>query len=202
MKQLWKRFARFVRRWATVPARWRQYQEILDADSKVRREFANWAIHFGYSSAVTCSLPARLRVAAQEMKRLSSAWLHRSRQRKRKRPIPGLSAAEIERLALLAEECGEVVKAVCKVLRHGYRSESPFGGPINRVALEREIGNVRAAIDVMIEVGDVRRGDIAHWRQCKRASVGQWLHHQPSRRAAPFSDSTTPLAGGSAGATR
>jgi len=44
----------------------------------------------------------------------------------------GLSPAEAERLALLAEECGEVVQAVCKVLRHGYESTNPTlcNGPI------------------------------------------------------------------------
>lgn len=32
----------------------------------------------------------------------------------------GLSPAEVERLALLAEECGEVIQTVGKILRHGY----------------------------------------------------------------------------------
>ena len=31
-----------------------------------------------------------------------------------------LTPAETERLAILAEECGEVIQAVGKILRHGY----------------------------------------------------------------------------------
>jgi hypothetical protein len=33
-----------------------------------------------------------------------------------------LTDAEAERLALLAEECGEVVQVIGKILRHGYES--------------------------------------------------------------------------------
>lgn len=49
-----------------------------------------------------------------------------------------LTPAEAERLALLAEECGEVIQAIGKILRHGYESRHPDGGPTNREALERE----------------------------------------------------------------
>jgi hypothetical protein len=41
----------------------------------------------------------------------------------------GLTPAEAERLALLAEECGEVIQAIGKVLRHGYESRHPYGEP-------------------------------------------------------------------------
>lgn len=41
----------------------------------------------------------------------------------------GLSPAEAERLAILAEECSEVVQKVCKTLRNGYESTHPDGGP-------------------------------------------------------------------------
>ena len=34
----------------------------------------------------------------------------------------GLSESEQERLSILIEECGEVVQAACKILRHGYES--------------------------------------------------------------------------------
>ena len=34
-------------------------------------------------------------------------------------PFNGLTPAEAERLALLMEECGEVVQIIGKVLRHG-----------------------------------------------------------------------------------
>jgi NTP pyrophosphatase (non-canonical NTP hydrolase) len=37
----------------------------------------------------------------------------------------GLSPAEAERLAMLAEECGEVIQVIGKILRHGYDSYHP-----------------------------------------------------------------------------
>ena len=37
----------------------------------------------------------------------------------------GLTPAEAERLAMLAEECGEVIQMVGKILRHGYDSYHP-----------------------------------------------------------------------------
>jgi NTP pyrophosphatase (non-canonical NTP hydrolase) len=57
-----------------------------------------------------------------------------------------LSPAEAERLAFLIEECGEVIQAASKVLRHGYESFDPTI-PIherltNRGALARELGDV------------------------------------------------------------
>ena len=45
-----------------------------------------------------------------------------------------LTPAEAERLAMLAEECGEVVQIVGKILRHGYDSQHPDG---NTAALDR-----------------------------------------------------------------
>ena len=92
-------------------------------------------------------------------------------------PFSGLTVAEIERLAMLSEECGEVVMAVGKILRHGYQSQSPYGGPTNRVFVEREIGDVRAVIDMMIDAGDIRPGDIAVYRQNKARKMYEWMHH-------------------------
>ncbi len=57
-----------------------------------------------------------------------------------------LSPSEAERLAMLAEGCGEVVQAIGKILRHGYESTHPDGGPTNRATLERECGDVYHSI--------------------------------------------------------
>jgi NTP pyrophosphatase (non-canonical NTP hydrolase) len=92
--------------------------------------------------------------------------------------LPGLTQAEIERLAILAEECGEVVQAVGKVLRHGWESQSPYGGKPNRVSLERELGNVRAIVNLMLDSGDVRLGEVQTWQRAKKLGLGKWTHHQ------------------------
>lgn len=91
---------------------------------------------------------------------------------------PDLTSAQIERLAWLIEECGEVAQAACKVLRHGYWSSSPFGGAVNRVGLEREMGDLRAAMQFLETAQDVNRADVAHWMRRKAISVHKWLHHQ------------------------
>lgn len=59
----------------------------------------------------------------------------------------GLSPAQAERLAILMEECGEVVQIIGKILRHGYDSCSPFGASqeTNRQALVRELFDIKAA---------------------------------------------------------
>ena len=91
----------------------------------------------------------------------------------------GLSDAQTERLALLAEECAEIGQAVGKTLRHGYGSRNPTvdNGPTNREDLEREIGDLLWAIDLMAHTGDIsmlraRSKQGRHERKCR------YLHHQ------------------------
>ena len=50
-------------------------------------------------------------------------------------------------LGLLAEECGEVVQACGKALRFGLDSPAGPGGATARQELERELGDVRAAVE-------------------------------------------------------
>lgn len=70
-----------------------------------------------------------------------------------------LTSAEAERLAILAEECGEVVQAIGKILRHGYASCHPDQNNSdrdNRADLEKECGDVRCAISALCDAGDIR----------------------------------------------
>ena len=92
--------------------------------------------------------------------------------------IPGLSPAEIERLSMLAEECGEVVQAVGKVLRHGWDCSSPYGSRTNRVTLEREVGDVRAIVGLMLDSHDLHLAEVQTWQRRKRAAVPKWTHYQ------------------------
>lgn len=92
--------------------------------------------------------------------------------------IPGLSPAEYERLALLAEECGEVIQIIGKILRHGYESRHPDGGPTNRELLERELGDVDAALRMMFDADDIIPDHVDSWNHEKQAKVRKYLHHQ------------------------
>lgn len=90
-----------------------------------------------------------------------------------------LTHAEAERLALLLEELGEAQQAIGKVLRHGYGSTHPDGGPNNKVALERELGDVRCATWLLCDAGDLDNENIEASAGRKIATVSKYMHHQP-----------------------
>lgn len=90
-----------------------------------------------------------------------------------------LSPAEIERLALLIEECSEVIKVCTKVLRHGWQ---PAGEPYdNRAALEQELGDVRLAERLMITNCDVHENNIIDRTYDKKVKLNMWLRHNVVR---------------------
>lgn len=93
-----------------------------------------------------------------------------------------LTPAQAERLAILAEEAGEVVQAVGKILRHGYGSHHPDNAAVdNRDHLEHELGDLTAVIHDMVERGDLSLKPIERQREDKlrRLKVGVlYLHHQ------------------------
>ena len=91
-----------------------------------------------------------------------------------------LTPAEAERLALLAEECGEVVQIVGKILRHGYESKHPnnLSGPTNRQMLEKEAGDVYAVLDLMLQEGDINSCAVSDHNLAKVAAMARWTHHQ------------------------
>lgn len=100
-----------------------------------------------------------------------------------------LTSGEIERLALLAEECGEVLQIIGKVLRHGYESYHPDDTRLtNRDLLTKELGDLSMAMDLMAARGDVDGAKVAQRQQEKYDRVRQYLHHNtiPERDGVPF----------------
>lgn len=94
--------------------------------------------------------------------------------------IPYLTEAEIERLAMLAEEAGEIVQIVGKILRHGYDSRHPddLSGPDNREMLERELGDLAAVQELMSRDKDVSLLQIDDMRRRKLGRIYNYTHHQ------------------------
>lgn len=95
----------------------------------------------------------------------------------------GLNPAEAERLAILAEECGEVIQLVGKILRHGYENVWPATkeGKTNRERLQIELGDIMAILKVMRERADVDQDVILdHMTEKYRKIVIEraWIHHQ------------------------
>jgi len=95
-----------------------------------------------------------------------------------------LSLAQIERLSLLLEEMGETLQVIGKIQRHGYESFDPFmpppAGSTNRQLLERELGDVLVAIDIMLNALDIDELALEDRKRVKRVKVQEWLHHQHS----------------------
>jgi NTP pyrophosphatase (non-canonical NTP hydrolase) len=93
-----------------------------------------------------------------------------------------LTCAETERLAILSEECGEVVQIIGKIMRHGFESSHPDGGPTNRELLEKEIGDIEAAVQCLLkplngDKHDVRGENISKFARQKLKKISLYLHH-------------------------
>lgn len=90
-----------------------------------------------------------------------------------------LTPAEAERLAILSEECGEVVQAIGKILRHGLQSRHPNGGATNRELLAFEIGDLFHAVEMLVVAGDLDGDAILAAKEEKALRIAKHLHHQP-----------------------
>ena len=91
----------------------------------------------------------------------------------------GLSEKEVERLVILSEECGEVIQAIGKILRHGMDSYNPnLVNPIsNREHLEKELGDVIALIQICEEEDLVNEQNIIVEAENKLNTVPQYMHY-------------------------
>lgn len=91
-----------------------------------------------------------------------------------------LTPAELERLAILVEECGETIQVIGKILRHGYEAYNPLieNAPTNREDLHKELGDVEAIKRRMFEADDLQQETIASLAAKKYKSMARWLHHQ------------------------
>lgn len=91
-----------------------------------------------------------------------------------------LTPAEAERIALLMEECGEVIQACGKILRHGY--DSMYSDrTTNREQLEIEVADVQVFIDFMLNSGDISEQNLVTRTNKKLSVVNNYLHHNDIR---------------------
>ncbi len=71
-------------------------------------------------------------------------------------PFNQLTPDEAERLAMLAEECAEVIQIIGKVLRHGYDSHHPSDPAVsNRLLLTRELVDLESVVRAMVRHGEI-----------------------------------------------
>jgi hypothetical protein len=94
-----------------------------------------------------------------------------------------LSPGEAERLAMLIEECGEVIQAATKILRHGYASYDPTDESKgnNQTMLGKELGDLDAIIGIMLAAQDFPSNLIATGAQAKMVNLRVYAHHQPAK---------------------
>ena len=100
--------------------------------------------------------------------------------------IKDLTDAESERLAMLAEECGEVIQIIGKILRHGYTSYHPddLDMKTNWTLLNKELNDIGAVVHGMIKAGDYTEEDFnidiqeKIWKKKLK-----WTHYQGKQNA-------------------
>lgn len=92
-------------------------------------------------------------------------------------PFSNLTPSELEAMALLAEELAEAGQVIGKILRHGFDSCHPSGGRDNRALLEDELGDVRAAVRILIDLSLLQEHHIEAAADDKRGRVSKFLHH-------------------------
>lgn len=88
-----------------------------------------------------------------------------------------LTPEELEALSLIAEECGEVIHVIGKILRHGLLCAHPDGGPDNQRLLTVELGDLRAAVVIAQRIGMLNENAICAAGADKLSRVGKYLHH-------------------------
>jgi len=88
-----------------------------------------------------------------------------------------LTPAEAERLAMLAEECGEVIQVIGKILRHGYDSYHPVNpSATNRQLLGRELTDLYAVASALCR-DKVPEGSLFDQDQTWARKL-RYAHHQ------------------------
>ena len=72
-----------------------------------------------------------------------------------------ISKEELERLALVAEECAEVIQIINKIIRHGYESYHPNDPNItNRELLSKELSDLIAVATLLTDTEVLEIADI------------------------------------------
>jgi hypothetical protein len=91
-----------------------------------------------------------------------------------------LTPAEAERLVHLVEECAEVQKIACKILRYGYKSYHPglYMKTDNRRLLMDELADVMATLELMYANNDIEETIVRDIRDKIRKKESHMKHQQ------------------------
>lgn len=93
------------------------------------------------------------------------------------RQFNGLTSAQQEVLAVLAEEMGEAIQIIGKTLRHGIDSYHPSTRITNRELMKKELGDVCAAMKLVEQEGLADMEEVLESAEDKLDRIGKFLHH-------------------------
>lgn len=79
-----------------------------------------------------------------------------------------------QNLEILAEECAEVIQIKAKIVRFGMDDVWPARGMSNREALEQELGDVLALVDILISNGVLSLDGLTAAKARKIEKLGRW----------------------------
>lgn len=103
-----------------------------------------------------------------------------------------LSPAQTERIGKISEELGEVSneigvvqqiigkaqQIIGKIIIHGLHAEFEGMQWDNKADLERELGDLQAAIQIMVDAGDLDPLNIEAAKQAKLPKIRRYMKHQ------------------------
>ena len=92
-----------------------------------------------------------------------------------------LTEPQHERLAILVEDCAEVIHIAQKIMRHGYESTNPTK-PVkeritNRGLLEVELGQLEWIIKQMLLADDINVEYISDSKESRAEKIAPYIHH-------------------------
>ena len=79
-----------------------------------------------------------------------------------------------EILDILQEECAEVIQNISKCRRFGLDNEYLKGSGTQREQLTKEIGDVLAMVDILIDQGVLSTDALEAAKQSKKLKLKQW----------------------------
>jgi NTP pyrophosphatase (non-canonical NTP hydrolase) len=89
-----------------------------------------------------------------------------------------VTPAQQERLNKFVEECSEGIKEAAKTLNHGWCPQVGELSWDNKEALEREIGDIEAAIQLLKNQLDIDPKKVAARKAAKLLTITRYMKHQ------------------------
>ena len=89
---------------------------------------------------------------------------------------PGKTREQIQDLDILQEECAEAIVEVSKIRRFGLDSADYNSGmtQTHRVSFVKEVGDVLAMVDILLEQGVLTQAELDVAKQNKKDKLRKW----------------------------